>query len=363
MFQEIGSNFWLEELKFQDQLIGEFVVYGINKFEKMIYASSGRGALSLILDQIKPTNKRALLPIYYCESIALPLISRDFEIIFYDINKDLTINEESLFRQMEKQKPGLVYFISYFGFDTLKSTREKYPLIKAKNSIIIEDISHLLFSRVNKEGADYYLASLRKWLALPDGGVAIPVKNTLKQPRKDIQRLFVEMNIEAMNLKLQYTQNNVYEIKNLYRKMFRSSEALINSDHSYYPMSETSKKIWLAADYEAMCNSRRENYRFLSENLKSITSVEPVFNFLPQEIIPLYLPVYVKSDRAMLQNHLASKDIYTPVHWPIPESCCHSITQNAENIYRHILSIPCDQRYDLHDMARISNEIKEFEPS
>lgn len=361
MFREIGSNFWLEASKCPHQLIREFEIYGINKYEKMIYASSGRGALSLILDQIKPANKRALLPIYYCESIALPLISRNYEIFFYDINKDLTINEESLFYQMEKEKPGLVYFISYFGFDTLKSTRKKFPLIKAENSVIIEDISHLLFSRVDKAGADYYLASLRKWIALPDGGVAIPVEKTLKQPRKDIQKLFVEMNLKAMNLKFQYVQSSVYEIKDLYREMFRSSEALINRDHSYYCMSETSKKIWLAADFDAMCTTRRENFRFLSINLESITWLEPVFNFLPQEIIPMYFPVYVKCDRTMLQNHLASNDIYVPVHWPIPESCSHSLTQNAENIYRNILSIPCDQRYDLHDMARIFNEIKEFE--
>lgn len=360
MFKEIGSNFWLTEFQDQQKTNNKFEIFGLTQKNQTIYTSSGRGAFSLILDHIKPLSKRVLLPLYYCESVELPLVCRNYEIFFYEINNDLTTNNVSLLEQIEKYRPGLVYFISYFGFDTLEGTRKYYPYIRNKNSIIIEDITHLLFSRVEKSGADYYLASLRKWLAIPDGGIAISAKERIDLKKTSIQKVMVEMNLNGMQLKHQYVQNPVPELKERFRKLFAGSEELLNKDCGFYNMSSTSRNLLSEMNFNGLCNSRRENYLFLNDNLKSISWLKPVFHSLPGEMVPIFYPIYVKNKRDDFQKYLASKDIYTTVHWPVPQSCKDSLTHNTEYIYNFILSIPCDQRYNLDDMERIISEIRDY---
>ena len=57
-------------------------------------------------------------------------------------------------------------------------------------------------------------------------------------------------------------------------------------------------------------------------------------------------------ERKNLQALLADNDVYAPVVWPKAE-CCPPVSEIAESIYRHILCIPIDQRYDVDDMERI----------
>ena len=360
MFKEIGSDFWLMEFQDQEKKNNKFEMYGITQQYQTIYTSSGRGAFSLILDHIKPAHRTALLPLYFCESIALPLISRSYEIFFYETNKDLTTNVASLLEQIEKHNTGLVYFISYFGFDTLANTRKYYPYIRNKNSIIIEDFTHLLFSKVDKSGADYYLASLRKWFALPDGGIAISAKERIDLKKTGTHEALVELNLNAMHLKHKYVQNPVPGLKDRYRKIFASLEELLNKDCGFYQMSDTSRGLLSNMNFNELCNLRRENYQYLNDNLNSISWLKPVFNSLPGEIVPIFYPIYLDDERDGLQKHLASNNIYTPVHWPVPWSCKGSLTRNTEYIYNFILSIPCDQRYNLTDMERIISEIRGY---
>ena len=53
------------------------------------------------------------------------------------------------------------------------------------------------------------------------------------------------------------------------------------------------------------------------------------------------------------QKELAAHNIYCPVHWPIPEQVKPAMDKDSEYIYSHVLSLICDQRYDLEDMVGI----------
>ena len=62
-----------------------------------------------------------------------------------------------------------------------------------------------------------------------------------------------------------------------------------------------------------------------------------------------------------MQEYLAKHDIYAPVIWPKPSQCEGMIDSKVEWIYKHILAIPCDQRYDIDDMERIVQVLKSYE--
>ncbi|GLI51888.1 hypothetical protein TSYNTROOL_19740 [Tepidanaerobacter syntrophicus] len=45
-------------------------------------------------------------------------------------------------------------------------------------------------------------------------------------------------------------------------------------------------------------------------------------------------------------------------HLPVPKEIDISKYASSSNIYNNILSIPCDQRYDIEDMKRVAANIK-----
>jgi hypothetical protein len=75
---EIGSEFWLEDPWVNDDLASQIGQTGeikwLNKFGNIVLTLSGRDAISLLLQEIKPRVKTVLLPAYICDSVIMPFI-------------------------------------------------------------------------------------------------------------------------------------------------------------------------------------------------------------------------------------------------------------------------------------------------
>src|SRR5699024_4516651 len=70
-------------------------------------------------------------------------------------------------------KVDLFFANSYFGYEST-SMDSIIDVFNKRNITVIEDITHRLLSDKNYcEQADYFIASLRKWFAIPSGGLAI----------------------------------------------------------------------------------------------------------------------------------------------------------------------------------------------
>lgn len=361
MFKEIGSNFWLEPKQLEEQEKVDLNLRYVSEEEDAVYTSSGRGAISLILSSIEPKNKYALLPIYTCESVIMPFVKKGYDINFFDIEPDLTINKVKFLEFVKKNNPGIILLHGYFGFDSLHGIRPEYRKLRDQGIIIIEDITHSVISKYDMVGADYYLASLRKWLALPDGGVAISIKQKLFSENFSIHKNLMEQNIKAIKMKYKYTKDPDPKLKAEYRKIFYSMEDLLDKDCSIYSMSNISENILKNTDFNEIRKKRRNNFKYLLNLISEFTFISPVFKTLPKNVTPLYLPVYISGIRGKLQKHMAKNEIYMPVHWPMPKIWQKTLTKNAEYIYENILSIPCDQRYSNKDMDRIAKTLSMYE--
>jgi dTDP-4-amino-4,6-dideoxygalactose transaminase len=360
MFREIGSNFWLkpEEMEVREAIDWQHCY--IKKGEHAVYTSSGRGAISLILAQIKPARRVVLLPLYTCASVLMPFVKQDYEIQFYDQQLDLGNDDHEFMEAVEKIKPGIVFLNAYFGFDTLANLRPLYRWLREQGIIVIEDITHALFSTFPKTGADYYIASLRKWFALPDGGVAISTEKSLHAGKLQIHEELVQVNLKAIAMKNEYTGSLDGKLKTEYRKLFYSTEAMLNDDCGVYAMSSVAHGILAKTDFHTLASVRRENFKYLLSRIEKSPLLTPVFGNLPEGIVPLYFPVYVPGDRDKLRAFLAEAEIYAPVHWEIPNKCLNQLTDSTSCIYSNILSIPCDQRYSCTDFNRIFLKLSEY---
>lgn len=343
---EIGSEFWLE----QNGNNSEVPPFTVNETMDIKYLMNGRGAINYLLNELKISNRTVYLPSYLCESVIQPFEEHNYSVYFYDINDDLTIDIESI--SFEKSV-GIFFVLSYFGFNTHENFREIRGKFN-KSTVIIEDTTHSLFSDTVNIESDYKIASIRKWLGTPSGGFV--AGRNLSDNKLDANEKFISLRKDALLMKSEY-MNSKLTTKH-FLNIFSEAEELIDVDAGSYKMDDESMKIINSYNYEKLKKRRIDNYNYLLSNISN-EKIEIIFPNLTSDIVPMFFPIYSEK-RDELRKYLISKQIYCPIHWPVPELLDNIEDFNSKNIYKSILSIPCDQRYSEFDMNRIVEVINEW---
>lgn len=351
MHKEIGSNFWFN--RYKEMSNKEINLDFLNiEIKDIAYFSTGRGAILYILKQIQKNEKKALLPSFTCSTVIEPFIKENFDVNFYNINLDLTINKDSFLESLNEYEPTILLLHGYFGFNTLDNVKETIKELRKKGIIIIEDITQTFYSKFKHLTADYYICSLRKWAELPDGAIAIN-KNSLflNKPNK-FDFILEESKISAFHSKYMYMENHIGE-KSTFLKKFAEAERILSNQKHIFSIGKVSRKIQANLDIDLLRKKRRENYIILDKYFKKTDIVDPVFKEFKEEVVPLYYPIYTKGYREKVQSYLAENEIYAPIIWPKPKQIDKELNKTIDGIYNRILAIPCDQRYDVKDMKRI----------
>lgn len=355
MIKEIGGEFWINK----NEPIGnsDEMPSWLKKFGNVLLTTSGRGSLSLLLDQGKPKIKKALLPSYICDSVILPFKQKGYELSYYDVDKYLKPIDIDF---IKNNNAGIFLHMGYFGFSTNDVLTDLIPSLKSESVITIEDVTHTLFTKQNKPMvSDFAIGSIRKWLGIPCGGF-IASNEMLQFELSDANFEFINTRRSSLHQKFEYMDSGNKSIKSTYLSGFNKAEHMLNVDFKPYKIDLESEMIIKDLDYKNLQSSRQSNYRFLLKHLRDVDGIEVIFNGLQNDTTPLFFPVYVKNNRDELRRKLIESDIYCPVHWPLPRQVSGHLNITTKNIYDSILSIPCDQRYQIEDMRRMINEIIDF---
>ncbi|MCK9181386.1 MAG: hypothetical protein M0P13_00705 [Fibrobacteraceae bacterium] len=359
---EIGGNFPLEAAA-QASNCPENALFTFPKFKNNYYTFSGRTSISLILKLIKG-QKKALLPDYTCDSCITPFFDNGYSFSFYKINSDLTPDIGDFSKKAEalqKHGGGVLFLQTYFGFDSLQSIRSQ--LQKYNGITFVEDTTHSWLSTFTKKESQFYVTSLRKWLGIPDGGVASTNQDSTNSAihfgKEKIEE--VEEYAKASALKQEYLKESLSSDIALEKKhypLFKHTNSYFNETKDLLHISSLTKSIIQKADFHFIKQQRRENYQFLLDHVCS-KYVQTIYKALPEDVVPLYFPIIINSDRSRFQKHLASKNIFCPFHWPVSPFLEKEISQ--ESFQYRILSVVCDQRYSIEDMDYISKSINQYE--
>lgn len=354
MLSEIGSNFWISPNDGNNgKPLGSPFQFGYKGID-YVWMSTGRSATRLVLKSIEDRNpgirKVALLPPFTCHTVFEPFTEYRYEIHTLPMNMDLSINAEDVVRFQELYNAGVVLVHRYFGFDTLPGFNQVVETLQGKGVIVIEDCTQCLYSSFPISEADYVVASIRKWCGVPDGGFAICKEGFLPHKPTQTDVRMVETKRIASELKYRYLFEGEGD-KPTFKAKYREAEEMIDNQGCNYAIGILSANIQAELDVEQLKKKRRENYKVLLEGIRDINGIKAVYNTLPDDVVPLYFPLLV-DNREKIQDLLADNDIYAPVVWPKADSC-PAIDEIAEKIYKKILCIPIDQRYDVEDMQRI----------
>lgn len=360
MLSEIGSNFWLDPQKDYSETckisLSNYHLYGSD----IVFLSTGRAAENLVLDEIEKRNdkinKVAIVPPYTCHTVIDPFFLHGYEIYTYPITDSLNTTAESLEEVIRQKHPSVVLLHRLFGFDTLQGCNEIVQRYSELGVVFIEDGTHDLFSNHKRLDAEYHVGSLRKWAGLPDGGYAICRTGSFQYKPAVYDKVLMSAKLDACYAKYQYIFNGI-GCKEEFLKMYSVAEQILENESGYYKISPISESIFMEINKEECEKQRRNNYSVMYEGLKKTDGVELIMGELDENTVPLYCPIYVK-ERAFLQRKLRDAHIYSPIIWPLPEKRA-IINEAAIKLYRNLLCIPIDQRYESEDMQRIIECINE----
>lgn len=352
MKREIGSDFW----EYNDSFPGgkEFNIDELSHNYFQYFFKSGRSALYYLADYLKHTRNVIVLPAFTCTTVVEPFKLNGWEIYYYDIDINLELNLLSLKQKINHYRPSVILLHGYFGFRTLANVYEYISSLRKQGIVIIEDITQTLYSSYPKTDADYYVASLRKWNALPEGGIILSQRKLSVAYKKfPLEKQLITAFTEACDLKDKYINNGI-DNKTIFLNKYRKCKEILDETYDIYPMSKFSKTILDNCKPSDIRKTRRKNYRCLLKVIIEIPTIKPIFDYIDETITPLYFPIYVPESkkRIKLQTFLATKNIYCPIIWPkfySYDRLCHE----TQYIYDHILCIPCDQRYSKEEMNYI----------
>ena len=105
-----GGEFWYDNSIMNDE------VDNLSDSEALLL-NGGQTAIEFIIQDINfDNNEYVLMPSYLCPEILHKFKEKNIGIIFYEINKDLSINIESIQALIENYNIRALFFINYFGF-------------------------------------------------------------------------------------------------------------------------------------------------------------------------------------------------------------------------------------------------------
>lgn len=320
------------------------------KFMGALCLRSGRDALKVAAREFEPTT--VLIPALACDSIILPFEMYGHEVKYYKLNKDYSINQESLYCLIPNEdKTVLFLYMDYFGNKAIGDAELEKLRASHPHLIFIEDRTHnlLVNSRCTFK-PDFTVASLRKWIGIPDGGL-LWMNRKLKEEKYSEDLTFSEVRLRAQCMRREFLQSGDESIKAEYRKIFSTVTDMIDEEKLPGLMSQYAYERACHANLEQVNEVRNRNAQVLINELKGFSFVQDKTG-----LGDVYVAVLIEN-RNEVQKKLASKGIFCTIIWPLngeQRAACEVAKYTEE----HMLTIYCDQRHSVEDMKYIASCIR-----
>ena len=134
---------------------------------------SGAESLALIceIEQIRLNKKiNILIPSYFCGQSLKHLRDLGNDIIFYNVNKDLSPDYKKLDDIVKIKKVDIMLQVHYFG--KIMPQENSRDFCDKNNIVLVEDCAHVIHPSIsNKWVGDYLFFSVHKHFPVKNGGV------------------------------------------------------------------------------------------------------------------------------------------------------------------------------------------------
>jgi len=320
------------------------------------FLGSGRDAFRFLIAHGIQAHawRRLWVPSYMCQHVVETLTNTGIKCMLYEDAPDQAAPKA---QTLSLESGDALLAVNYFGLRDASAL----DAIDMKGASLIVDHTHdLLSSWAFDSKADYAIASLRKTLPTPDGGVlwspkahALPSPPALTQERAMAARA----KWKAMRLKAHYLAGELVS-KSDFRALASEGESQMAAGEisGIYPETEARlgrfpQHAWRdqrAANHQAACERLDE-----VEGLRVLTGVDSSCPF------SLFVVFESSQKRDHTRQQLIDNMVYPALLWPLEACVLEGTPERHRGLAHRSLSIHCDMRYSREDMQRVADIIVE----
>ncbi len=314
-------------------------------YHDAVLLADGRQGIVALIRQYRW--RRMWMPEYFCYEVISTIAEQTgIEMVYYP---DWPGNDDrKVVEALTYQEGDVLFRVNYFGMRDVRTNRN-IPVP------VIEDHSHdLLGHWALYSDADWCVASLRKSLPIPEGGMLWSPKGfTLEQTLTltDDNGKVAAIRWEGMQMKAAYLSGELQD-KEAFRKKYIDTEEWF--DHAGLSwIDERSKDYVGSLDINAWQGAKRKNWGMLKQMVKAGTILPEDESCAPFSFILL---AESPDARKNIRKRLIERSVYPAILWNVPERTCKEVQAFSQRM----LSIHCDGRYtedDMRQLAAIINEV------
>lgn len=320
---------------------------------------SGRDALvGLLKHGMKARGWRRLwMPGYFCPEVVLACRNAGIEVKRYRSFPVVRTNDEARESEFRMLDGDVLFVQNFFGLQNFRAERAE-----SRGREVIEDHSHDPWSpQAIESRGDWCVASLRKTLPIPDGGVLWSPRGHRLPPQPKVAARLRRASLEklaAMLLKGWYLEGRPVS-KATFRGLSASGESCIGTG-PLSGMTPWSAEMVDCLPVSAWRSLRARNHGILSAALKEVNGVRVLSPEKGARAVPFGAFLVFESPqlRDRVRRALIDRRIYPAIHWSLSEFAEGASSVEAQELSRRVLTVHCDFRHRRKDMLRIAEEIK-----
>jgi len=301
---------------------------GQNAPHDLYLTYNARGALyQLLLSLPKEAGDTVILPAYHCTALVEPILRAGYKVAFYRIKPDFAIDELDL-QATISTRVALTIVIHFFGFPAPLGAVQK--MVREHKSYLLEDCAHSFLSRAgNKfvgQGGDFSLFSYYKFApSLTGGGLGVnlngfalqrpPITSFRRESLVIAKRLLEQMALNSTKNPLSQFLLWLEERRLAGKKSappppaeslssaFVDDPYLFSDDLARAAIPALCRIVLESCDWKTIAQSRKRNYRLLSELIPDGPVLRRVMPELPDTVVPWAFPVFLEN-RALHERAL-----------------------------------------------------------
>ena len=353
-----------------------------------------RGAILRVVQSLDASRKTVLVPAFHCPTVVQPVLMAGFDVGFFNIHRDLSIDEHDLMSQLNESVAAII-IINYFGFESdladLKDRCDECGIV------LIEDCSHSMMNRnpLALSGSRGHAAVYSFWKNLPSvGGAGIRINDarvqllaTSPMPLATKKRIKLAKGVfeDAVN---NFSDRNPIKhlllgLESLRVRLKNRNAPAASHDNggaasggevNNYAMDPDffncgipglARRIIERADLQRIEERVINNYHRMSEGIDGIAGIAPALPELPERIFPWCFPAIIEN-RANFEQAIraAGANFFTfgeELHEAIGDRAAISSVarDNARYLSESIICLSINQDIDENDIAHTHHVLKE----
>ncbi len=355
-----------------------------------ICVSAGRAAITLALQHARiGEGDEVLVPAYHCESMIAPVEHVGATPVYYRIHANTNVDLSDLESRISSRTRAILA-THYFGFPQkiveLRSICDRHKLV------LIEDCAHAFFGSLGDKPlgsfGDYAVGSAMKFFPMFDGGLLASATRDLGtielfQPSSALEikglvsvveyaMRYGRLKLFSVPLKIAIkTKDAIWGIaKKAMGRKLNKSLAPSSSEGGYAlepqwikaKMSRVSRFILCNSKIDRITWGRRGNYNKIVSELSGRPGIKPLFDTLPDGVIPLVVPMIVDNPEIVFPK---LKHAGVPI-WRFGEYLYPEINEelcaNTMFLSRHVFQFPCHPELTRAEIQWMLDTIKQHLP-